>query len=347
MLPDDLYLQLAAGRELRYQPLDSELHAKWAANVRDKLGQCLRSDLWPSEFLSVETEMIEQCDGFKRERIVFDAGPLFSGSAYVLTPDDDKGAHPGILCLHGHGGYMAGKDMVAQPDETHPMAKECGDALNYGYGVQLAKSGFVTLCPDAFNFGERLFAKDQWAEDHICERYFLGTLVFGHTPLGITVGTNCLLLDYLFNRPDVVSDKAGCVGLSYGGTQTLFTMVMEPRLVAGVISGSLYSIRLQIAANGGATAGGACGAQSIPGLMEWFDVDDLAKSLAPRPIHYELMQRDSCFDYQRSQKVYEDVREAYLHLGVGELVDLDSPDTDHRYFGEKVPSFFSKHLTQP
>ncbi len=343
MLPNDLYAQLSlsSARRLRYAPATLPHFEAWARQVRSKLGELLRADLWPTGPLTVKITGREMGDGFSRDRVEFEAGPLFSGSAYLLIPTHLTQRVPGILCLHGHGGYMAGKDMVAAPNETHPIARECAAALNYGYGVQLAQAGYVTLCPDAFNFGERLFEKHRWTEKHVCNDYFPDLLLYGYNLMGITVGTNVRLIDYLVTRPEVCADRVGCVGLSYGGIQAVFTQAMDERIRAGIVSGSLHSMADQLAISGG---GGICAAQIVPGLLEWFDFDDLAKSLAPRAVYYELMRQDGCFDFERSRKLYETVAEVYQALGVPERTGLDTPDTDHRYSGNNVPAFFARNL---
>jgi hypothetical protein len=343
MLPNDLFVQLArsAPRRLGYRPEGLSDFEGWTRSVRERLGILLRSERWPERAESVAEEGVERETGFTRHRLRLEAGPLFSGEAYLLVPDAVRGRTPGVLCLHGHGGYMAGKDMVAAPRETHPIARECAEALNYGYGVQLARAGYVTLCPDAFNFGERVRAKHRWAEQHICDDYFTDLALYGYNLMGITVGTNRLWLDYLGGRPEVAPDRLGCVGLSYGGIQAVFTMAMEERLRAGVVSGALHSMKDQMAASGG---GGVCGAQIVPGFLEWFDFDDLAISLAPRPVFYELMRRDGCFDFNRCSAIYEKVAGVYRSLGVPDRTGLDAPDTDHRYSGVEVPAFFGRFL---
>lgn len=343
MLPDDLFAQLSrdAARRLRYTPDLLPSFEAWTCRVRAKLGDLLRSDLWPSSPLSVTVTGREDGDGYVRERLEFEGGPLFSGSVYLLIPARLAKPVPGILCFHGHGGYMAGKDMVAGVVETHPIAIECAEALNYGYGVQLAKAGYVTLCPDAFNFGERLLAKHRWAEKHVCNDYFQDLLLYGYNLMGITVGTNIRLIDYLLSRPEVSASGVGCCGLSYGGLQAVFTMAMDERIRAGVVSGALHSMAdLQAAAGGG----GMCGAQIVPGMLEWFDFDDLAKSLAPRPVFYEMMRRDRCFNFEESFALYGQITELYGRLGVPERTGLNTPDTDHRYSGVNVPAFFERNL---
>lgn len=115
MLPDDLFAQLSrsAALRLRYNPGLFPCFEDWKRQIRARLSELLRSDLWPAAPLTLSVTACGQGEGFTRERIDFEAGPLFSGSAYLLIPARLQHPVPGILCLHGHGGYMAGKDMVA------------------------------------------------------------------------------------------------------------------------------------------------------------------------------------------------------------------------------------------
>ncbi len=147
MLPDDLDAQLvkASAQALRYTPGKLACFSEWSKQVQARLRELLRADLWPTSALKISVLSREDGDGFMREKIDFSGHPLFSGSAYVLVPNHRKGRVPGVLCLHGHGGYFAGKDMVAGVTGTHPIALECAAALNYGYGVQLARAGCDAL----------------------------------------------------------------------------------------------------------------------------------------------------------------------------------------------------------
>lgn len=344
MLPNDLYNQLflTSPRQWRYTPAVLKDFNAWSARVSGKVRELLRADRWPATPVSVRVENREECGDFSRERIALDAGPLFSVSAYLLIPKRRAGKTPAVICMHGHGGYFAGKDMVAgiSAPPTHPIAVECAEALNYGFGVQLVKEGFITLCPDGFNFGERVFENDRWAQRDLCPDYFPPLALFGYCSLGITLGSLKLLLDYLQTRGEVDAGKIGCVGLSYGGIVTLYFTAIEPRIRAAVVSGGLSSCQSMLEHD----KGHICAGQLVPGMMEWFDKPDVAMAIAPRPVFYEIMRRDSCFDFERCCETWQRVAEVYAALGVRDRIGLETPDTDHRYSGIQVPDFFRRHL---
>jgi dienelactone hydrolase len=340
-LPTNLYQKLYAAcpRRLSYQPHHQHNFTAWATQVRDKLAELLRLDWRDTTDVTAEIVNVEQCDGVRREKLLIRDAVFGDIPAYLLCPDGAE-PRPGVLCLHGHGGYYAAKDMVAGVHETHPIANECSAALNYDYGMQLARAGYVTLCPDAFNFGERMLAADRWAESDVCPRYHLALAIYGLTPLGVTTAGNMRAIDYLLERQEVRGTGVGCVGLSYGGIQTMVLACIERRVTAAVISGALSSFEDALE-----DFGLFCGSQVLPGLLEWFDFPDIALAIAPRPVLYEMMQRDSCFAFTASWRIYQWLEEQYAALGVPDNIEADVVDTDHRYSGAKVPQFLARHLS--
>ena len=312
----------------------------WSDRLRHRLSSLLHleaiSDWAGSGDITAEPAGRELCDGYIREKAYIDAGPLGPIPVYVLTPDPLPAPAPAILCLHGHGGYHAGKVMTACETDTHPIAIECGEALNYGYGEQMAKAGYVAICPDAYGFGERMREADLWTTEHLCDTYQELAKQIGHTHLGLTTWSNQRVLDYAATLPQVRGNTFGCIGLSYGGVQALTVAGVEQRIGATVISGSLSNIA--------ESEGPGCGAVDVPGMLAWFDRTDIAISVAPRPLMFEFMRQDSCLEFDKAWNCFEYVKAGYESLGAGDRITVDLADTDHRYIGNEVPSFFNKWL---
>mgnify|MGYP002623963589 CR=1 FL=1 len=332
-------LHQAGPQHLRYQGQRGDAFDRWATLVRDRLSQLLRFDaldtLGATGPVRAQVVHTERCEGYTRELVMLDDGLIGPIPTYVLTPEPAPTAARAVLCLHGHGGYYAGKDMVAGVERTHPIARECAEALNYGYGVQMARAGYVAVCPDAFGFGQRMRPSDRWAEAHVCDQYHTMLVDVGLSHIGLTTRGNWRAIDYALALPQVSGDTVGCVGLSYGGVQTMVLAAVDPRAAAAVVSGSLSRC---------ADSDGACGAQSLPGMLEWFDRTDLVIATAPRAVLFELMQRDSCFDFDKAVRTYGDVRHGFEDAGAGERIDLDTADTDHRYIGRRTCEWFERYL---
>ena len=95
--------------------------------------------------LAPETLETVQCDGYRRESVVFDSEGTMSVPAYLLIPDARTEPGPAVLAIHGHGpgkSHVCGLAETAQP--------------NADYARQLVRRGYVVLAPDLRCFGERL-----------------------------------------------------------------------------------------------------------------------------------------------------------------------------------------------
>ena len=97
--------------------------------------------------LDLETLESEACDGYRRDKIVFDTEDTMSVPAYLLVPDarSEQPPGPAVLACHGHG-----------PGKTQVVGLEHTDMPNADYALQLVRRGYVVLAPDLRCFGERL-----------------------------------------------------------------------------------------------------------------------------------------------------------------------------------------------
>ncbi len=320
---------------------DAVSRERWQTAVAAKLRELIGIAEWTpvAGKPRVRRGTPEQLDGYTREQVWIEDGVIDEVSAYLLIPDPLPTAAPLILALHGHGGYYAGSAMIAGVTEgVHPIALECADALNYGYGVELVKAGFIVICPDAFNFGQRLLLSDMWPQRELCHEYFLALTPFGVTPLGLTLWGHQRALDFGLSLPGC-NGAAGCVGLSFGGVVTIYLTAIEPRIRAAVCSGAIHA-KWESATQKNA----GCQASRVPGMSAWFDFTDVAISIAPRPVHYELMTRDCCFAFPSSRAAYETVQQGYARWGCEKNVSLNVTETDHRYDGTGVDDFLRRHL---
>ena len=171
-----------------------------------------------------------------RERVVFDSEDFMSVPCQVLRPVGMRadGSNAAILCSHGHGPY--GKDTVAgirsSPQHEANIAEH-----NYDYGAQMARAGFLTICPDLRVFGERRDGLDPFPGRDPCNVNFVKGALLGIYTLTLNIWDMKCCIDYLETRPEVNPGRIGMMGLSQGGTMTTFTAAVEPRIKAADISG--------------------------------------------------------------------------------------------------------------
>jgi Dienelactone hydrolase family len=274
-----------------------------------------------------------------RERVVFNSERFMSVPCQVLRPKTmaANGKNAALVCSHGHGRY--GKDPVAGIRSSPGMIADI-ETHNYDYGLQMAKAGYLTICPDLRGFGERRDGVDPFPGRDPCNvNYLRGTMV-GRWPLTLNIWDIKCCVDYLETRSEVDPKRIGMMGLSQGGTMTTFATAAEPRIAAADIMG--YINPWEAFAFDRANF---CGSQIIPNIYAWFDTDDLAGLIAPRPLLLDMGIYDDCFYIHDLLKGYEGVKRIYEAAGVADRLWTDIHPHGHGFGGVKrATEFFGTYL---
>jgi hypothetical protein len=118
----------------------------------------------------------------------------------------------------------------------------------------------------------------------------------------------------------------------------MLTAALEPRVRVAVVSGALNVMRERIGKPY------SCGAQVIPGLLQYGDVPEIASLIAPRPCLWEVGSKDSLIDPELADKALTRIRRAYRALHAEENLHLDRFDGGHRWNGERVYPFLDRRL---
>jgi len=273
-----------------------------------------------------------------RERVVLNSETFMSVPCQVLRPkkmNSDK-KNPAILCSHGHGTF--GKDSVAGIRSSNEHIRNIQDH-NYNYGEQMAKAGFLTISPDLRVFGERRDGPDPFPGRDTCNINFVKGALLGIYTLTLNIWDFKCCIDYLENRPEVDKNRIGMMGLSQGGTMTTFTTAAEPRIKAADIIGYVnpwHEFAIKRA--------NFCGSQIVPGIHRYFDTDDIAGLIAPRPLLLEMGIYDNTFFIQDLLKGYAGVKRIYQAAGVADKLWADIHPGPHAFAGNKAFEFFKKYL---
>ena len=107
--------------------------------------------------------------------------------------------------------------------------------------MQCVKRGWCAVAPELFAFGERLdYVEDARSGfDGGCEKPFLNAVQFGKTLIGIRVKDVCTLIDWLTFRDDLDKDNLTCMGLSGGGTITMYASALDERIKRALFLNSI------------------------------------------------------------------------------------------------------------
>lgn len=310
---------------------------KWHEKAYGKFCELLGEFPAPVE-LNAEVESRVEDGDLIRERVVFNSEEYMSVPCQVLYPKNISrdGKNAAIICSHGHGRY--GKDPVAGI-RSSPGHIDDIEQMNYNYGEQMAKAGFLTLSPDLRVFGERRDGMDPFPGRDPCNVNFIKGAILGMYPLTLNIWDISKCIDYLSTRPEVDPERIGMMGLSQGGTMTTFAAAYDKRIKACDIIGyvnpwSEFGIR----------DANFCGSQIIPQVYKYFDTSDIAGLIAPRPLLIEMGIYDSCFPIHNLIKGYEGVKRIYEGAGIGHKLEKEIHPGPHAFGGGKAFDFFKKYL---
>lgn len=309
----------------------------WQAQFREKLLETLGE--LPSERCQLEPLIIErvEMEDCWREKVLINSEPDMAVPAYLLIPKDlqSNERRSAILACHGHGN---GKDDVCGITHGEWHRTNSIRNANYDYARQLVREGYIVLAPDWRCFGERRLGGTLANKDH-CDLLLIKCLLFGLNPLGLNIWDGMRCLDYLQTRSEVDGEMLGCVGLSYGGTITLFLSALDERVRAAVVSCYLntfggFALRL----------GNFCGVQTPAGLLRYGDLGEVASLIAPRPLCIESGRLDEGFPVEETRKAVEVVMRAYKAANALERFTYDEFDGGHMWHGKVSIQFLKRWL---
>ncbi|MGW0229950.1 alpha/beta hydrolase family protein [Actinopolymorpha singaporensis] len=228
------------------------------------------------------------------------------GYAWLLTPTDAIEPRPAVIALHQT--TASGKAEVVGLETT-------GNTSHVRYAAELAARGFVVLAPDAIAFGER-------QAGHANARYRSAEEFFAAHPDGSVMAKMSFdvsrAVDLLEVVPQVDGRRIGCIGHSHGAYGTVFAMLGEPRIAAGVASCGLNLLRrdpsphrwwLQTALIPRLGLYAPAVQQTPLDFHHWLAL------VAPRPLMVVAGTRDAIFPDVGEARWLDQVREVYRAYG--------------------------------
>jgi len=283
-------------------------------------------------------------DGLLKQRWLIDVGPQLSAVFLINRPRQIRPGEkrPAILCWHGHG--LFGKDVV-MGDDSSPEKRASIKQLNYNYGHQMAKAGFITYAIDWLGHGSLSDkTKPNWHAQHqgprdSCNLYYLHATMLGMTSLSINVKHGMAATDFACTFPFVDKNKLGVMGLSGGGTMTAWTALCDRRMKAAEII--CYS---DLWACFGIRDINYCGMQVAPGLFKLVDLPDLQGLLAPKPLLIDIGAYDTCFQVESAKACFKKLQRIYRAAGAADRLFLDLFPGEHGWGGNKSVEFFGRYL---
>lgn len=256
------------------------------------------------------------------EKIVFAAEPYADVPAYVCLPRNVATPYTFMICLQGHTTGMHVSIAVERDDETKPLKVE-GDR---DFALGCMRRGIAALCIEQRSFGERREQKQAQVSSHGCHDATMQALLLGRTLIGERVFDVDRGIDYLAWRGDADMRSIGVMGNSGGGTVTLFSAALLPRIAFAMPSCYFCTFRESIMSIY------HCADNYIPGLLKYAEMADIMGLFAPKPVVIVAGRRDPIFPFGATRRAFRDLRKIYDACGAGNRCHLAVGDGGHRFY---------------
>jgi dienelactone hydrolase len=330
----DLYA--AAPRRLRFEASTRTEAEKWQGALRSKLSQLVggfpdsRQPLRP---ITLETRTFP---GYTREKIVFDSQAGVSVLAYLLLPEKARRPAAAMICVPGHGRGV--DDIVGIDDKGGDRTDKAG--YQHDFAIQVAEAGIAAIAIEPMGFGCRRdpINAGRGLSRTACEPAAGGALLLGRTMIGWRVWDVMRTIDYIATRSELDQSRVGCMGISGGGTVTVFSAALEPRIRVALVSGYLNTFRDSV----GSLA--HCIDNYVPGILQWAEMHDVAGLIAPRPLFVESGEKDKIFPIRASIESFNEVRKIYGIFGASDQLEQEVFPDEHSFWGKRGIPFLARLL---
>ncbi len=332
-----------SGRHMGFKATSPDEVALWQDELRGEVWRLLglgafpddKSDLKPTVVKTIETPDF-MCDIIVLQTVEGEYMPC-----YVLTPHNAEKPYKPVIALHGHGTWGA-KSLVGLEDS--PAEANYIRDYKADYARQIAREGYQVFVPMLRGFGERmedrelqLMQTDRKTEEGIwsCQELGLNALLCGQTLMGLRVWDIMRLIDYIHTLPDVQLDHLPCVGLSGGGTATMYVTALDQRITSAYISGAINTFRDSLMSIS------HCVCNYVPHLPQYAEMADVAGLIAPRSLMVENGASDPIYPAAGVEAAKAVLREVYAAVGKPERLTAHTFEGQHRWDGEPVAAWLA------
>ncbi|MBP5311764.1 MAG: hypothetical protein J6112_02890 [Clostridia bacterium] len=292
-------------------------YAKWKNAAREKLKGLLGLEKFEKVPPRTEIEYLGRVEGAEEIRFTFESEEGYRVPCHLLLPDGVE-TPPLMICVQGHStGMHLSLNRPRNDAEKEFIKREDGD-----YAVRAVKEGFAALALEQRNFGE--------LRETDCMPPSMNNLLMGRTTIGERVWDISRVIDVIESE---FADKVdtGCIcmmGNSGGGTATAYTSALEDRLVLVISSCAMASYKDSIGAMP------HCPCNFVPGIANYFDMNDLMAMACPKYFIQVSGQDDDIFPIFAAEKVFEDGKRAYDDCGFPNRCALYVGQGGHAFYAD-------------
>lgn len=308
----------------------------WQRELRAKLIELLGG--FPERTpLGAETLDVKQYPGYRRERIRFYSRPGVAVVGYLLIPDGRKAPHATVVAIPGHG---RGVDDIVGIDE-YGRDRTDKPGYQHDFALQAVEHGLATIAiePMAFGYRRNAAIAAKGPNETACQPVAGSALLYGETMIGWRVWDVMRCIDWIATRPELDSQRVGCMGISGGGTCTQFSAALDLRIKAAFVSGYLNLFRDSI------MAVPHCIDNYVPGILNWAENYDVASLIAPRALFSEGGEQDPIFPVYATRESFARVKKVYEVFGAGDRAQQEIFEGRHVFHGVRGLPFLVDALS--
>ena len=258
------------------------------------------------------------------EKIAFTAEPGADVPAYVCLPRGVDPPYPTFICLQGHSGGMY--NSIAMDFKTNTRRIKVDGDRDFALGCM--RRGIAALCIEQRSFGERQELVQEQVSAHGCHDAAMHALMLGRTLTGERVFDVDRGIDYLETRGDVDFKRLGVMGNSGGGTISLFSAALLPRLKYAMPSCYFCTFRDSIMSIY------HCADNYVPGLFNHAEMPDVMGLFAPRPVVVVAGKTDGIFPIEGVRRAFRKLKEIYKAVGAADRCHLVVGPEGHRFYAD-------------
>jgi len=326
--------------EYAFRATDEATARRWQSEVRPALLEALGFGvLPPAELAPQQIEVVDRGD-YTREKVLIRTWQHALMPVYILKPKGTTGRLPVAIAFNGHGYGV--KDIIGLWEDGEE--RYTPDGYHKDFAVELCRRGFLVAAPEISCFGERqtdfsyLNPLIGQSAPTTCDHTSKLAFYLGGSAIGLRVHDGRRLIDYLAMRPDADVERLGAMGISGGGLHTFFSVCVDERIKASVISGYYCTFKDSILAMA------HCMCNFVPGLHRFGEMYDLVGLIAPRPLLVEAGSRDGIFPIEAVKTSVARAREVYSLWGAADRVEADFFEGRHQISGRRAYDFLWEKL---
>ncbi|MDF1513717.1 MAG: dienelactone hydrolase family protein [Anaerolineae bacterium] len=319
-LLDEAYAAAEKRRSAYFQPDTSSVQAYEASlpvyreRYRQMLGWPLTLPV-PENAPHVSEQVVASDDLGSITRLWIETIPGLELYGILFLPPTRA---PVPLVLSQHGGLG-----------TPELCSNFFGSANYNDMTRrVLRHGVAVFAPQLFRWDEKYGRRPDHVQlDQQCKQ-------LGGSLAALEITMLQRALDYLTLRDEIIPDRIGMLGLSYGGFHTLYTTAAEPRIKVAVSSCFLNDRR-----------------RYGRGDWGWFNAANLffdaevVGLICPRPLYIEVGLHDELLDVTSARPVAKDALVHYQKLGIPErCVYYEHPGVHELDKGDGGIKFLLNHL---